>query len=123
MKISEMNNDQACEAITRLAGPLAAICEDEEVKAILDEIEQMSKNGDSVLNVFTKVLPRLVAFGLKTHKDDVYEIIGALTLEPTGKIGKMNFIQTVNVVKDSWDEVIAGFFTSSAKAAKKNTEE
>lgn len=115
MKISEMTNDQASEAIVRICGPVANICEDEDVKALIDEVDALSKQEDSI-KAFTKLIPKLVAFGLKKHKYDLYEIVGALTMTPSAKVGKMNFVETVKAVRDSWDDVLAGFFTSSAKA-------
>jgi len=123
MKISEMSNDQACEAITRLCGPVARLCEDPEVKNIMDEIQTMGENGENSIAAVARVLPRMVGFALKTHKDDLYEIVGALNEMPTAKVGKLSFAATVKMVRESWDEIIASFFPSSGKQMKTDTEE
>ena len=121
MKVSEMTCDQASEAMIRLSGPIARICEDEDAKAILDEIDRMGAEDAGPLAAVTKILPRLIAFGIQKHKGDLYEIVGALTMTPTAKIGGMNFVDTYNEVKNSWDDVLKSFFTSSAPRKRKTT--
>ena len=119
MKISEMTNDQAAVAMVRLSGPFARICEDDEMLALIDEIQTM--RGGSKLPVVKAVgtlLPKFVTFGLAKHKDDLYEIVGALLMEPAGKVGSMNFVQTVNAVKESYDDVLVSFFTQYAQVTQ-----
>lgn len=111
MKISEMTNDMASEAILRIATPISNIFDDEASKPLLDA---MTKLGDG--NGLTTFLPKFVAFCLKDHKGDLYEIIGALTLKPTTAVGKMNFVQTIKELRDSIDEDFIGFFKSSGNA-------
>lgn len=122
MKISEMTNDQATEAMIRLCGPFSAICDDEEMLAIIDEIANAGeKNPDMpLLKQMAKFLPKIVAFALQKHKQDVYEIIGALQMVPAAKVGGMNFAATVKAVQDSYDDILAGFFTHSVGAGKRN---
>jgi len=113
MKISEMTNDQASEAMLRLSTPFANICDDDEMKAIFEEIDSMGKNGVSVIKAVGKVIPKFLTFGLKAHKQDIYEIVAALQLIPVGQIGKMNFVQTIKTVRESYDDVLASFFPHS----------
>jgi len=117
MKISEMTNDQATEAMIRLSGPISNVCDDKELLALIDKIQGM-EGKTSVLEAFGKILPQLVALALKKHKEDLYEIVGALLVIPTAKVGEMNFAETVKAVKDSYDSILAGFFTDSAAARK-----
>jgi hypothetical protein len=112
MKISMMTNDQASEAMIRIATPLANILDDENSKPLFDE---MSKLGDGK-HTIAKIIPKFVAFCLKDHKHDLYEIIGALTFKPTSKVGNMNFMETVKEMKESIDEDFIGFFKSSGSA-------
>ena len=119
MKISEMTNDQAAEAMLRLSGPFGNICEDEEALALLDKIKDEDKKTPTIKMV-GKYLPQFVALGLKKHAGDLYEIVGALLAVPTGKVGGMNFAETVKAVRDSWDDMLTSFFTQSAFAARKN---
>lgn len=116
MKISEMTNDQAAEAMIRLAAPFGNICEDEEALKLIDEYKNMSKMP--VIQTIGKLLPKLAGYLLKTHKYDLYEIVGALTFNTAEKVAKMNFVQTVNLMRDSYDEVLASFFPSSVQQTK-----
>lgn len=109
MKISEMTNDQACEAMIRLTGAFSTVCEDDEMMKLLDEL-----NGKTITDAIKGVIPRFVAFALNKHKAELYEIVGALMMEPSGNVGKMNFMETVSVIRDSVDEVLTSFFPSSA---------
>lgn len=111
MKVSEMNNDQASEVLIRVSTPFANILDDENARPLIDE---MSKLGEKTK--LAHFLPKFVAFALKDHKDDLYEIVGALTFKPTSKVGKMNFIETVKELKDSLDEELLDFFKSSGSA-------
>lgn len=120
MKISEMNNEQATEAIIRLAEPLGNICDDEEIADMFKEISNM---GDvPMVQTLGKMIPRLVAYGFKKHVDDLYEIVGALTMQGKDKVKKMNFKDTIEVLKDSYDDVLASFFTRSSKVKQANEE-
>ena len=125
MKISEMNCDQATECMIRISGPISNICDDDDAVALIGEIQGMSKNNPDLhpIRQIAKFLPKIVAFGLKKHKDDLYEVIGALTGTPVGKVGQMNFGETLKAVKDSYDDVLAGFFTRSGKPTKSSEEE
>ena len=120
MKISEMTNDQATETMIRLCGPFSAICDDNDMLEIIDELSAASeKNPDmKPIQQMARFLPKIVTFCFTKHKNDLYEIIGALQMVPTSMIGKMNFIETLNVIKNSYDEILAGFFTHSAAAEK-----
>lgn len=121
MKISEMTNDQAAEAMIRLAVPFGNICEDEEALKLLDEYRSM--NSLPMLQTIGKMLPKLVSYMLKSHKDDLYEIIGALTFMTADKVAKMNFAETIKVIRESYDEVLASFFPLSVKQTKKTESE
>ena len=120
MKLSEMTNEQAATALIRITTPLGNICEDEKTLEMIQEY-----NGSSeVPNIqkFGKIIPKAVTHLLKTHKDDLYEIIGALLLKTKKEVSQMNLFETIAAVKDSYDEVLVNFFTSSVKETK-NSEE
>lgn len=122
MKISEMTMDQATEAMIRLSGPFSSICDDEEMLKLMDEIQTVSSKNPNMhpLRQIAKFLPKIVTFALIKHKDDLYEIVGALTMQPTGVVGKLGFTKTVNVIKESYDDILAGFFTPSGVATSSN---
>ena len=116
MKISEMTNDQATDALIRIAGPVENLCNDDEVS---EALEKISKMGDMpMIKAMGSAIPLLVTVALKKHKRDLYEIVAALTLTPVGNVGKMNFKETVKAVQDSYDDIIRDFFTRTAIVRK-----
>lgn len=117
MKISEMTNDQASEAMIRISTPISNICDDEEATGL---IEELTKAGDmSVIDVIAKTIPKVVTFAFKKHRADLYEIVGALTMQSATAVGKMNFKDTIQTVKDSYDDILSGFFTQSKAVQRK----
>lgn len=116
MKISEMNNDQAADALIRIAPAFENICNDEELIGALEKIKDMGK--EPMIKVIGYVVPVFVSVGLKRHKNDLYDIIGALTQSPVNRIGKMNFKETIKTFQDSYDEILRDFFTPTAIARK-----
>lgn len=120
MKISEMTNDQAADALIRLAVPFGNLCED---KKVVEMIDAYNKKGNiPVIQSIGKFLPQIVLFLLKDHKDDLYEIVGALTFHTQEQVAELNFVETVNVIKASYDEVLKSFFTSSVDQMKNSVE-
>lgn len=113
MKISEMTNEQAAEALIRLSVPFGNICDDEEALKLIDQYNKMRKIP--MIQMIGKILPQLTGYLLKTHKEDLYEIVGALTMQKASAIAKMNFFETIKIIKGSYDEVLRDFFTSSAQ--------
>lgn len=112
MKISEMTNDQATDALIRLSVPFENICGDDEVKEALDEI---SKQKDvPMIKAFGTIIPLLTNMLLKKHKRDLYEIVSALTMKPVSTIGKMNFKETVEIIRESYDDILRDFFSHTA---------
>ena len=120
MKISEMTNDQAAEALIRLAVPFGNICEDDEAIKLIDGYKDMSNKP--FIQTVGKLLPQITSYLLKVHKKDLYEIVGALTFKTAAAVAKMNFVETVKIVKDSYDEVLLSFFTSSVTQMKDTAE-
>lgn len=118
MKISQMSNEQAADALIRIAEPAGRICDDEELANLLETFSKM-KNV-TMLRAVGKLLPQVTAIALKKHRQDLYEIIGALAQKSAQEVAQMNFKQTIQFVKDSYDDILQDFFTPSAKAEKTN---
>jgi len=124
MKISEMTNNQATNALLRLSGPFANICDDDEMTSIMDAIEAMrSDEGVKITKAIGNIIPRFIVFAFQKHKTDLYDIVGALIDKSNAEVGDMRLVDTIAVVKDSYDEILASFFTPSAKAVKVNEAE
>ena len=116
MKLSEMSNDQAAEVMIRLSGPVGAICDDEEAVQMIDEYKKRYKMP--LFYAVGKMIPMLVGYLLKKHKNELYEIIAILTGEKQENVGKMNLADTVKTLRESYDETLAVFFPSSGKAIR-----
>ena len=114
MKLSEMTNDQATDAIIRIAPAISNICDDKEMLTLIDDLGKMGEMN--LLTAVGKLLPKFTTLALKTHKNDLYEIIGALQMMPAAQVGGMNFAETIKAVRESYDDVLAGFFTDSVRS-------
>ena len=118
MKISEMNNEQAADALIKLAEPFENICGDEEMLELMEKVKDAQ--GKPVIQTLGDILPKFVLYALKKHRNDLYAIIGALTMQPVAEVARMNFKKTVDTVKESYDDIIRDFFTSSVPVTGKN---
>lgn len=117
MNINEMDLDQASEAMLRISNALGFVFQDEEVCNLLDEIS--ASESTSIMKWIPKYLPRIAAMVLQRHRDSMYEIIGALSQTDTKKVGKMNFREVVEILRDNW-ETLMSFFPSTAESAGTN---
>lgn len=121
MKISEMTNDQATDAMVRISVAFGSICEDSEMSSMIDELEKMGNTP--IVTAIPKVLPKFALLAFRKHKDDLYEIVGALSAKNKSEVGAMNFKETIALIKDSYDEILGDFFTSSVPSQKTSGEE
>ena len=121
MKISEMTNEQAAEAMIRLSVPFGNLCDDKKITEMIEQYKGL-KDGP-MIHAFGKMLPEIIMYAFKAHREDLYEIVGALTNQSIEEVAKMNFVKTVNVLKESYDDVIRDFFTSYGARASANAAE
>lgn len=119
MKISEMTNDQAVDTLVRLSVPVSSLCEDEQITDMIKRYQALEETP--MINVIGKFLPEIAACAFKKHKNDVMEIVGALTLQSKEKAAKMNFLETMKIIREALnDEDLKGFFTSFKARMKEN---
>lgn len=118
MKISEMNNEQAADALIKLAEPFENICNDPEMLELMEKVKDAQ--GKPVIQTLGDILPKFVLYALKKHRNDLYQIIGAVTMKPIAEVAAMNFKETINIVKESYDDIIRDFFTSSVPVTGTN---
>ena len=111
MRFSQMTNDQARDVMIRLAVPASNLMNDKNIMPVLTELGE--GKDKPVVELIGGLLPKIVAFALKDHADDLYEVVGALAEKPTEEIGQMNFMQTLGVLRDSIDKDFIDFFKSS----------
>lgn len=121
MKISEMTNDQATDAMVRISAALGFICEDEEMLSVIDDLQNMGNTP--IVNAIPRILPKFASLAFRKHKDNLYEIIGALCQKNHKEVGKMNFKETIALIKESYDDILRDFFTSSVPSPVKRDEE
>ena len=114
MKISEMTNDQATEVLARISVPMSNLLEDKDFVELVDEVSKGVT--DNAAAFVARIIPKAASFCLKSPKDDLYEIVGALTFKPAKAVGNMNFLATVKELRESIDEDFIGFFRSSGNA-------
>lgn len=117
MKLSQMTNDQARDVMIRLAVPASNLMNDKKILPILQEISEGKEKP--LAELVGSVLPKLVAFALKDHADDLYEVVGAMADKPMEEVGSMNFMQTIGVLRDSIDKDFIDFFKSSGSVTNK----
>lgn len=110
MTIYEMNNDQATDAMIRISAALCFVLEDSEVMDVIKEAQEVREK--TVLEGITMILPKVTALVFRKHRDSLYEIVGALSQQDKKAVGRMNFRQTVDLLKENW-ETIKDFFPSS----------
>lgn len=120
MKISEMSVNQATETMIRISEPIANLCDDEDMLSLIDELSE--SRSVPLVKLIAKMLPKLTAVALQKHRDDLFEIISALLMMPKAKVGEMNFAEMIKALRDSVDDVLTGFFTSSDSAKKQDAE-
>ena len=118
MRISEMTNDRATEAMIRLSTAFSAVCEDEEMLGLVDELQNLGSMP--LIQAIPKLLPKFTTLAFMKHKNSLYEIVGALCQKTTAQVGKMNFKETVTLIKESYDDILHDFFTSSVPSQRKN---
>lgn len=118
MKLSEMSNEQATNFLIRTSQPIANIMDDEGVEQLFEQVKE--SKGMTISKLIAKLLPQIVTVALKTHKEDVFEIVGAFVEKPSKEVGKMNFLVTLNILKESVDKDFLDFFNLSEQ--KEETE-
>ena len=112
MKISEMTNDQATDALIRLSAPFESICNDPDLISALEKLGGMGQ--EPIIKVVGTIIPDFARVGLKKHRMDLYEIVSALTMTPVSQVGRMNFKDTIKALQESYDDILRDFFSSSS---------
>lgn len=112
MKISMMNTEQAADALVRMAQPVANILDDKDIDPILQRFSK-SKNK-SMTKIVADFIPKIVPLALKTHRDDVFEIVGALEGVSADEVRKFPVLKTMAIIRDSFDKDLIDFFNFTA---------
>lgn len=114
MKISEMSFNQACDATVRLVDPIARITSDDRLEPMLKELaSHQGESGANAIRIISSMLPRFVPMLLKDHRADMVEILGILGDKKPKEVGEMKLKEVVQLIRDSLDDDLIGFFKSS----------
>lgn len=111
MKISQMTTDQAADVLVRIAQPVSNIMDDEQVADVLRTLS--GRKGVPYIKLFSEILPKIVPLALKTHRKDLYEVVGAFAEKTARDVGRMNVLDTIAVLRDSIDQDVIDFFKST----------
>lgn len=109
MKISDMTTDQAADALIRISVPASNIMHDDETLATLDKLAH--GNNNALAFIADNIVPVATVL-LKTHRNDVYEILAALTEKKRGEIAKQKITETIKDIKNCWDGELLTFLGS-----------
>lgn len=116
MKISEMSNDQATDAIVRITSAFSFVRDDKEVEALLEKFKNEDDNGN-VFAIIDRYLNDVVTLLFRKHKDSGYEIVSALTGVEKKAVGGMNFFETIGAIRENVSELKTLFFSSAGKTS------
>lgn len=106
-----MTTDQAADALIRIAEPVSNIMHDEETIAMLEKLA--TTDTKSPVKFISDNLVTVSTVLLKTHRDDVYEVLAAMTEKSRDEIAGQRFPVTIKDIKECWDGDLADFFASS----------
>lgn len=110
MKISEMNTNQVADVLVRIAEPAANIMHD---KNVFDMLEKLATGNDaSPIKFFADNIALVVMVLLNAHRNDVFEIVAALSEKTVDDVGNQNIKTTVIDIKESVDKDLLDFFGS-----------
>lgn len=109
MTFDQMTMDQASDAAIRISAAVSFVLEDKEVAGLIDDISKTGGNVE-IASWIPTFLPRISGVLFKRHRNALYEIVGALTQQDAGAVGKMQAGEVIGVIKENWS-VLTGFFT------------
>lgn len=116
MKISQMSTDQAADVLVRIVEPVSHIMDDERIVDLLKDVSE-SKNVPYI-KLFASMLPKIVSLALESHRDDLFEIVGALDNKSFSDVKNQNVLKTTSVIIESFDKELIDFFGSIGSLGK-----
>lgn len=110
MKISQMTTDHAADVLVRIAEPVSNIMDDSKVADLLKDIS--GSKDVPYIKLFASLVPKIVPLALESHREDVFEIVGALDNKSVSEVKKQNVLKTIKVIQESVDKDLIDFFGS-----------
>lgn len=112
MKISQMTTNQAADVLIRISVPASNIMHDSETMEVL---EKLANGNDSPLSFIADNIVPVTSVLLKNHREDVYEVVAALSGKTIDEIGNQKITETIKDIKEGWDGDLVDFFASLKK--------
>lgn len=117
MKLSEMTMKQAELAVITICDRLTRIEADAEFERLLGTIQADEKQP--AYKIIGELIPDIVRFMLAGHREDLYAIVGALTLKTPAEIEEMRVADVVAEIRGSIDKELLGFFQLLGASVKR----
>ena len=111
MRISQMTCDQAADALVRISYAASPILKDGTVRKAIGTVADHRGDKD-LLATLGDIVDAVIPTLLKDHRDNTYEICGALLGVSRQEVAERNILQTIREVKDSFDQELSDFFHS-----------
>lgn len=115
MKLSEMSTEKLADTLLEIAEPVSNIACDEAITNSMQMLNMKKSNIYNIGLIVNQMLPLL----LKTHADDTYRIIAALTEKTVEQVKVQNGLKTIEEVRGSFDKNLIDFFGSFTSTAQK----
>lgn len=110
MKISQMTTDQAADVLVRIAEPATNLMHDEEFYKMLEKVA--NSQDASPIKFLADNLTAIVTAFLKNHKQDVFEVVAALSEKTSSDVANQKITETIKDIKDCLDGDLIDFFGS-----------
>lgn len=110
MKLSQMNSNQAADAIIRISEPAYAILGDEAMADTLKEFGDLYSENPAMVKLFGFMVAKMLPAVLKNHKNDLDAILAVLTEKTVDELQEENSLQYIRDVKACIDKDLIDFF-------------
>ena len=111
------SNEKNAELLLRVAEPALRIADDEKMHEAIEGLKSLKTKSDFLQ---TMGLLRFVPIILKGHKEDLYQIVAALTDKTVKEVSEQSTRETIKVVQRFLkDDDIASFFSSAEQPGNK----
>ena len=102
MKISQMSTDKAADVLVRITQPVSNIMDDSEVETVVRSFSE--QNGNSLMKAIASIMPKIVPLALKNHREDLFEIVGALGGMDVSEVKELPLMETMAIIRESMDK-------------------
>lgn len=115
MKLHEMDTETMADVICNISDPVSHIIDD---KKIMDGIAKIAEkhDGETVANKVAVIIRTFVPILLKSHREDMFAIVAAMSGKKVNDVRHQPFMDTVMDIKNLADKDLLDFFTQHESA-------